>query len=207
MTGVPTPLAAIAEMLAASGITVELEQVDQGLPLERLKLLLLTDDGGRDIVLQLVVINDIDAAVAAAGLGVAAAEDDDEDAADDDEDAILLHFSVVLPFKVAPGAAADTMRVVLTLNRLLPVGAFGYGEADGGLYLGYQLALEEWSGLTPLVLEEVVNMLGFAVDNYGQVLEAVASGRSAAAEVLAQMRDAGIEPPPVGDPPVMRPPA
>lgn len=212
MSDQETPLAAIAAALEDSGMMVVLDQLDPDLPLERLSLLLTTDRLGRDIVLQLMFINDINESVALSADLAGLAEDDDTDefetdefdADEEDEDATLLLFSIVLPFKATAETAVETMRVLLAVNRLLPIGAFGYSESDGALYLAYPLALEDKAALTPLVLEEIINMLGFAAESYGELLESAASGAASASEILADLRDAGLEMPGVGDPPAMR---
>ena len=194
-----TPLAEIAVALDSAGANLDFFRGDAEVPFERLNVLLQSDDAGRDYVLQIVFVDDVSELMAFAF--DEAIEDEDEDEVD--ETAVTLHFSLILPYRVKDGCDVEIMRLLMTINRLLPLGVFGYGETDQGLYWGYPLLLADRDSLQGLVLEDTLNMLNFALETYGTLIEAVAIGSASYSDVLDQLKDADTTLPPVGEPPVM----
>ncbi|MGF1562904.1 MAG: hypothetical protein ACFB3T_12085 [Geminicoccaceae bacterium] len=199
-----TPLAEIAWALDQSGIPVDLQRGDEIVPFERLQILLLTDEKDRDFVVQVMFVDDLvdNMPLTAEVLG----EDLDDELLDeeDDDDAVILLFSTILPYRAKPSSAGDLARLLMVVNRLLPIGAFGYIERDQGLYLAYPLTLLSRDALEGRVLEGVINRLIFAIESYNGLIEAVATGSKTADDVFAEIEEMGMPLPPLGEPHVMK---
>jgi hypothetical protein len=185
----------IAAALEQNGLRVKLEKIDTGIETGKLYLLLWADEQQRDVVVEIMFLNELSDSMAGS---------DPQYDADDEDSITLLHFSILLPFRIERTAVAEAMRIAFMVNRLLPLGAIGCSEADGAFYLSYQLALPE-PALPALVLQEVINLLSFAVETYATLLELAGRGELTAEELTEQLRQNGSELPLVGNPEIFRP--
>lgn len=79
----------------------------------------------------------------------------------------------------------------------------GRGRADHGLYLSYVQTLDHAAALSGRTLDNLLNLLAFALGRQGALIEAVAGGELTHADLMETVeKDHPIAP--VGDPPSMR---
>ncbi len=148
---------------------------------ERLFIGLGQDSQSRDLTLQIHFINDITNA-----LGV------DDDAAD----AYILQFFLLLPFTLNKTYMSEIARVVLTLNRILPIGAFGISEDDGMAYFQYNLICAEHK-VDDKVLVEAVSIIGFFVSEFAPRIDQVSEGKISYEALIQELSHSGIDFPPL----------
>lgn len=144
---------------------------------ERLFVSLGQDDKSRDFTLQIHFINDVTNA-----LGVD----------DDPEDAFILQFFLLLPYTIAKNQINEVSRVILTLNRILPVGSFGLSEDDGLAYFQYNLTCAERT-VDEKVLKEVVSIIGFFSSEFSVRIEQAAEGKITRDALIQELAQAGIQ--------------
>lgn len=182
-------LEAIAEYLKAEEFPVYLPKPTPDLQLDQLYVGLFKDEAGRDYVLQVVYVNDL-----AKSTGVTAEENE----------ILLLQFFVSFPFKAEQTFLGDISSLILTINRILPLGAFGLSQKEGTIYFQYILA-SETKQISKLVSVEVTNIIGMFVKEFAPKLASVATGEKTVDEVLKEMESTGlvipsVEPMPTVDP-------
>ncbi len=177
-----TPLALIRDLLEEEDFSTELVQQSEGQPFERLLVSLGADDKHRPFTLQMHFVNDVTGALGGF---------------DDPEDIFLLECFLPFPFQAKPEYQTETARVLLALNRLLPIGAMGMSEPDGTVYIQYNLACLT-RATDEKVLLEVVGMMGFFTGEFGPKIEAIGDGSLSRETYLADLANAGIQLPPLG---------
>lgn len=196
-----TPIRRLFATLKGADMPVEIAGIAEA-PVsapERIDLLLLRDHGNRDLVLSMVFIDDV-VATQAPPEDISA-----EDWGDDDAGMSLFSLSVVLPYPASAETAAGTMQLLMDINRMLAIGAFGYGSPDHGLYWSYTLGLDSPASLSGLMVDEIVNLAGYQIETYGPLIERVASGAATRESLMAEIEQLGGVMPPVGPPRQMSP--
>lgn len=170
-------LALIENILKEEDFATFLMPISEDNLFERLFVSLGQDDKSRDFTLQIHFINDVTNA-----LGVD----------DDPEDAFILQFFLLLPYNIPHNKVNEASRVILTLNRILPVGAFGLSEDDGLAYFQYNLACEERT-VSEKVIKEVVSIIGFFSSEFSARIEQVAEGKITREALIQELAQAGIQ--------------
>lgn len=154
-----SPIARLGQVFEEGGFIAVVEEAD-GNAVGRIGINLGSDDRDCPYILQIHFLNDL-----AERAGIAP----------DADEAVILQFLLVFPFEAPATRIADILRLNALLNRYLPVGALGYDEDEGKLYLSFNLLAE--SRVVPAkVAVEAASMLDHAVREYKAEIEAVASG-------------------------------
>lgn len=112
-------------------------------------------------------------------------------AIDESEDIQLLEFLIQFPEVIRPEFFAEVARLILSLNRLLPVGSFGLSESNQAFYFQYTLGLEN-TEISEVVLLEVIHMIHFFVDDFAPNIAAVGDGRLNREDYLKGFEEMGL---------------
>ena len=176
----PTPLTLIQQDLLAEEFDARLLGIDDKNFYERLFVVFDPDDKGRDQILQIMFINDL--------LNLSGQ-------ADEPEDMFLLQFTLELPFRVPEAAAAEVARLLLALNRVLPVGALGMTEPEGTVYFNYALSNAD-RRVEDVVTANTVGLIEFYIPGFAKLIEAVADGSRKRQDVIKQLIEEQVMPPP-----------
>jgi hypothetical protein len=99
----------------------------------------------------------------------------------------LLQFLVELPFKSVQPAEADLAGLLLALNNLLPLGAFGWRQADEVILYRCVLVLGPDATSNSQVALETVLLTSYLVDQFSGLIESVALGRKTLAQALREL--------------------
>ena len=142
---------------------------------EHLLVYLLTDDQGRDVFAQLLFLSYLEEA-----LGRPVEEMKDGKGMD------LLQVYAALPFDYEAEAVPHLARLMLAMNRYLPINGFGLDEELGILFCRHVLFCPGGE-LDIRVLIEVLDLVAFFIKRYTEVLEPVANGSGSLAEALAKI--------------------
>lgn len=118
---------------------------------------------------------------------------------DDEEDAIMAQFSLVLPLLVPVEAGSEVGKMMGLLNRLTPLGAFGYSEADSAIYLRYTLTSES-RALSDALLLQVLSVFEYLCQEYVPVFEAICEKQLTTEMYINKFSETGHKIPPIGDP-------
>jgi hypothetical protein len=178
-----SPIRSLAKVLDEADFATFVAAADQENPIDQLFVAIGQDSQSRDIVMSMVYINDLSKSM---------------EVQEDEDDAILLQYFVAFPFVAAPQCIGQASSLVLSLNRLLPIGAFGLNVKDGSLYCQYVLALDERQVSEKITLE-TTSMLSMFCLQFTQQLEAVASGQKTYLQVLGELSEQGITIPGIND--------
>jgi hypothetical protein len=166
-----TPIESLQQTLTGLGMQPALANASQfDEPVQLLTLLLHQDDLGKDVILTMQVY---------------------EPSPEDGEDALassIIAFTVTLPYFAAePEVMLETMRLVLLLNRALPVGHYGFREHDGGVDFGYNLMCRDPATLDASLLDDIIASIAYYVRIHGDLIAQIVSGGVTCNEVLEQL--------------------
>lgn len=84
-------------------------------------------------------------------------------------------FSIALPFSIPSEKMADMARAVVIINEELAIGNFGI-SVDGTLYYQYILAMEQNAPISDEMLVELVNLIEFQQEHFGDYFEGIFDG-------------------------------
>lgn len=101
----------------------------------------------------------------------------------------LVRFDVAYPFRADEDTVDDVALALPTLTGELAVGGI-VADADGSLHLRYTLAADAVSLIADEALVELVELIDFQQERFGDYLEGVCTG-DVAVEVLPQVIAAG----------------
>lgn len=174
-----TPLTVIQQDLLADEFDARLMEIDDENPVERLFVVFDQDEKGRDQILQLVFINDM--------LNLS-------DQPDEPDDMFLLQFTLELPFRVQESALAEVARLLLALNRVIPVGALGLAEPERQVYFNYVLSCSDRE-VEDVVAANIVGIVEFYIPSFAVLIEAVAEGSRTREDVIKQLTEEQVLPP------------
>ncbi|HHN93370.1 MAG TPA: hypothetical protein ENK17_01255 [Anaerolineae bacterium] len=167
-------LQAIAYALDTLGFEAQALPLEvDGKQTEHLVVHLLTDDRGRDVFAQLLFLSNLEEVI-----GPAVEEIEDGEGMD------LLQVYAALPFDYEAEAVPHLARLMLAMNRYLPINGFGLDEELGILFCRHVLFCPG-GDVDVRVLVEVLDSMAFFIEEYGGVLEPVANGSGSLAEALA----------------------
>ena len=175
------PLDRIAKTLEADDFAVYLNEKSEEVPFDQLFISLGEDEQKRPFVLQMLFVNDL--------TNIMELEEKEEDAA------LLQHF-LTFPFTASPITVPELSKLVLMLNRIIPIGAFGLDINQGTLYFQYVLASKDRE-VNKTVILETVSMIGMFVMEFAKKLEAVATGEKCAQEIIKSLEEVGLFIPPL----------
>ncbi len=114
------------------------------------------------------------------------------------DDMEILAFSRPYPFVFSDlDAVSETIRLILHLNRLLPIGAHQFAEEIPAIYFSYHLVTVSIATIDKNVLLDSLGMVAFFSDLHGDLIDQVAHGRAEADEVIAELEKIGVRPAPV----------
>jgi hypothetical protein len=170
----PITLTEIERALSAEDFETHLAPASDDLPVPQLLAHLGQDQQNRDLFAQVLFIGDL-----ADSRGAAPLEGDD-----------YLQVYSAFPFAARPESVADLARLILMLNRDLPV-SFGLTEDDGAVFCRHVIVCPG-RALNIAAAVEAVDLMGYFMGVYGPALEAVARGEKSLAQVLADVAE-GIE--------------
>lgn len=151
--------------------------VDDDNRLEQLNVKLPDDEQGREYYAELAFASATRAAMRASGELAA-------DSADDPVD--YLQFYVSLPFTLTPRLLPEVAQVVVYLNVQLPLVGFGVNKDQERVYFRHMMMTEGQNASLPLVLE-ALDVIEFLITEFGDTLEAVASGSQSLEQALSQL--------------------
>ena len=172
-----SPLSQLEEILKKENREVFLMTPTEKGATERLFISLGQDKKARDYVLQLCFVNDL---AKASGMS------------EEPEDAILLQFLAALPFQTKAECASEVSRLLFSVNRILPLGAFGFDEKAGIVYFQYVL-VSDVREITEKVFKEVISMTEFAIDTFCLTIEAAGEGQKDYDQLLEELKEKGFE--------------
>ena len=115
----PTPLTIIQQDLLADEYDARLLGIDDENSYKRLFVVFDRDDKGRDQILQPMFINDV--------LNLSGQPDEPKNMH-------LLQFALEPPFQVPEASLPEVAPLLLTLNRVLPIGTLGLTEPERRVY-------------------------------------------------------------------------
>lgn len=186
---IQTPLNFIAEILEDADFPIVFQEANENSPVEQVFVPLEHDKEELSGALQILFINDLTKT-----LGVAE-EDEDED------DVQLLQFFMLCPFQCKVETCSEVASLILSLNRILPIGSFGMSQKEHTIYFQYVLALEDQEdAVNPMVVLEVVSMISMFVLEFIESIALVAKGEKTADVLLQEMEAKGMVLPPLGFP-------
>ena len=176
-----TPLQSIEAVLKEENFATKHIPVSKDHPFEQLYVSLGQDEQKRPYIIQMHFVNDVTNALGGQ---------------DEPSDAYILQLFIVFPFLVEIDQKDSVARLLTTLSRILPVGAFGMSDEDGTPFYQYNLACKE-RAVDEKVLLEVVSIMGFFSSEFGKQIEEVASGKKTREALLSELAEAGISFPPI----------
>ena len=182
-TPLPTPLAQLARLLEDGDFSVAYLPPSEEVPAEVLMITAAIMDGAV-VPLRFIDLNEIAALHAVEG-----------DEADPNVTQTLLG-SLVFPFVVPPAHCLDVMRAAFTINRLLPVCSLGVSDAEGLCYLQASITTDFESDIPKSAALDIAGLACDTVQRYGPVLRSIATGTLSYDQFMADLRHAGIAPPP-----------
>lgn len=177
-----TPFSALQAVLTENDYSTTLLPIDDENPYEKLFVSIGDDELGRLFAIQMHFVNDI-------ALVLGGEEESD--------DAMVLQFFVLMPYIAAAGTFGELARAMIYVNRILPVGTFGFSEPDGGIFFQYNLVQNDRS-VPDDVLLEVVQMIATFVVKFTPMIESIAQGNRTADDLKQQLlEEDGITLPPL----------
>lgn len=100
----------------------------------------------------------------------------------------LWQFWVELPFKSVAAHQADLNRLILTLNNLIHLGAFGVLEPDRAILFRYVWMLGPDQNKNSQGVVDVVLLTSYYLDQFGSLLEPVANGQKTVDQTLLEIQ-------------------
>lgn len=180
-----TPLSKISKILQDDDFATFMPEVSEENPIEQLYVSLGQDSQKRDLILQMLFINDL-----ASKMGME----------EEPEDAVLLQCFLAFPVVCKQEHIGEIAKLMVTLNRIIPIGALGTSLKEGTLYYQYVLALETREAPAKVILE-VISMIGMFTMEFADKLAAVARGQKTCDNIICELEEAGLTIPPVMPPP------
>jgi len=180
-TNLITPLGLLQSFLEDEDYDTQLIPVTPDQPFEILQVDLTDDVEGESVQLNMHFVNDVTQALGSL---------------DDPDDVFLLNCLIIFPFQAQQDKKVEAMELILSLNRLLPIGSFGMSFPDRSLYYQYHLATED-RDIPENVILDVVGMMGFFVGEFVPKIKAVLQGELTAQAYLDELAKGGIELPPL----------
>lgn len=120
------------------------------------------------------------------------------DQGDTPDAAEIIGFSYVHPYALTrPEMVPDLIRVLLFLNRLLPLGAHNFCEESPGVYFSYSLLVDDIAGVPENALRDVVGLIEEITSSHGTLIEQVIRGQMSSDDVIEEMRRNGFAPRPI----------
>lgn len=175
------PLQIIAEALADENYASEYLPANDNRPIDMLLVSLTGENSSEPVILELTFTNDL---LLKAGVE------------ENIDDAMILQFLVRYRFSFAKESAAELALLLMALNRVLPVGAFGLSEDVGTVYLQYALFLP-----SRMVDQDVLGTIVAGIDSLAtdliEPIQAVGGGQRNAQEALQQLQEQGLIIPPM----------
>lgn len=172
-----TPLERIAEILRQDAWQADIAEVDDETP-GPLIVTLEADSAGRE-----------------RGVFIELLPRDEGDAPDTAE---IIGFSYVHPYALTrPEMMPDIVRVLLFLNRLLPLGAHNFCEESPGVYFSYSLLVDDIANLPENAVRDTVGLIDHVTSHHGPLIEGVIRGESDSDEVIDAVHRLGLAPRPI----------
>ncbi len=167
----------LQQTLIALGLQPALAEVTEyDAPMQLLTLLLHRDQLGREVLLTLRVYEP------KAGVR-------DETLA-----SAVIALKVELPYFAAEAEVMlETIRLLMLLNRTLPIGHYGFREHDGGIDFVYNLMCRDPVTLDAGLLDDVIATIGYYTRVHGDLIEQIVSGSVTCNDVIEEL-DRALEP-------------
>lgn len=119
-------------------------------------------------------------------------------ATDSADDAEALAFTLIHPVVFDDmDALTGTIRLLLALNRMLPIGAHQFSEAPPGVAFAYTLLVDDLSAPPRRAVLDAVGMIDRFTAEHGALIARVAHGEAMADDVLDALATSGLRPLPV----------
>lgn len=163
--------------LQEAGYTTRYLPVDDDNRLEQLNVRLMEDAQGRAYYVELAFASAARRAMQASG---------ELPAGQGDEPVDYLQFYVTLPFEVRPDRMGDAAQLVAYLNVQVPLVGFGLSHDQGRIFFRYMM-LTKAQDAHPRLVTEAVDVIEFLIAEFGDALEAVASGSASLQQVINQL--------------------
>lgn len=173
-----SPLKTIQTLLDQNDFETFFHEKSENQPFESLEVILESLEEGNDneYKLSLHYVNEIAQAFGAV---------------DEAEDIQLLEFFTEFPGAIQSGAFNEVARLILNLNRMLPVGNFGINEVNQSVYFQYNLGLDTVS-ITEVLLLEVLGMIHFFIHDLVPNILLVAEGKLTCEAYLKSFEEMGL---------------
>jgi len=157
-------LKSLGDSLNQAGYTTSIVPPSSEVPFEQLYIILEADSQGRPRAMQLQYVP------------VEASAHGDH----------LLQIVSTLPFQYNAGLAGDVARMILLVNKILELPGFGLSEADKACYYHYVHICPKGEINGPLLLDLLPTFIHY-VDEFGPVIEDIASGNKTHQEAIEEM--------------------
>jgi hypothetical protein len=102
-----------------------------------------------------------------------------------DDDLYYLQYFILLPFSAQAEHAADLARVIAAINVTLPLPSFGVSEKEGWIYFRAVVPVSNDRPLDQRLVTDTGWMAYYMVDQFQDVIEAVATGSISFADGVA----------------------
>ena len=110
----------------------------------------------------------------------------------------IIGFSYVHPYAFTrPEMIPDLIRVLLFLNRLLPLGAHNFCEESPGIYFTYSLLVDDIAKIPENAVRDTVGLIDEITSNHGSIIEQVIRGQTDSDDVIEEVRHMGLAPRPI----------
>lgn len=179
-----SPLGIIEQLLKDEDFGTRLLEKSEERPFELLFVGVGEDAKKRGYTMQIHYVNDVASAVGGQ---------------DQPDDAYILQFFLVFPFLINPEQRGPVGRAILAINRILPVGAFGFSEQEGTPYYQYNLASSDRLK-DKKVLLEIMSIMGFFTSEFSPKFEAISEGSTTCDAMFEELAKGGIVFPPITPP-------
>lgn len=174
------PLQIIADILEELDYAVKFLPASAEIPIDTL-LVHLGESPGEVYLLEMTFVNDL---LAFQGIP------------EELDDAMVLQFLVRFSFSFAEEQAAELARLFMTLNTIIPAGAFCLNEEVGTIFLQHALHLPARE-VPEVVLQDIVGSIDTFVTAFAPDIQAVAWNMKSRAEVLETLKADGFAFPPM----------
>jgi len=161
----------IEEQLAGAHIDFQKIAATPQTPLEQLAIALPADPNGRERRLWVTPLPGLEDELS--------------------EGVSLWQFWVELPFKSLAAYQAELNRLILTLNNLIHLGAFGVHEPDRAILFRYVWMLGPDQNKNSQAVIDVVLLINYYLEQFGSLLEPVAGGQKTVEQTLLEIQPRG----------------
>lgn len=90
---------------------------------------------------------------------------------EDLDGSFFVQFYYEYPFEISPNDYSQIGSNIITVNRQLPLGHFNYTISNQQVYFKYVFALPIKANLEPANIADIVDMVVFAISNFGRFFE------------------------------------